>query len=171
MNETLRDELETIKENMNEEKYIELDQLLAHFKGNLRGKSNPDVQLSASALVFEGDQLFFIEHPYQKEWLLPAGHVELGECPIEAAMREFHEETGFFAQKNGKLVDVNLISIPYNQVKNEKAHTHIDFRYVLKRTNQKAQQAELPVVLLREAQAPEEFKKYYSLIEEGKKWL
>lgn len=67
MNETLRDELETIKENMNEEKYIELDQLLAHFKGNLRGKSNPDVQLSASALVFEGDQLFFIEHPYQKD--------------------------------------------------------------------------------------------------------
>ncbi|XOW21370.1 NUDIX hydrolase [Lactococcus cremoris] len=90
---------------------IKIIQLLESSNYELRGKINPDLQLSASALVFKEDKLFFIEHPYQKELLLPAGHVELKESPLDTAIREFHEETGFFAKKMGKLVDVNLIDI------------------------------------------------------------
>jgi len=117
--------------------------------------------LSASALVFKKHKLFFIEHPYQKELLLPAGHVELGEKPLETAIREFHEETGFSASESGKLVDVNLINIPYNKIKNEKEHQHIDFRFLLELKEKEADLAELPFFLLDRTEAPDEFKKYY----------
>jgi 8-oxo-dGTP pyrophosphatase MutT (NUDIX family) len=131
---------------------------------NLKGKKNPDLQLSASAVVFDNEKLYFIEHPYQKELLLPAGHVEEGETPKEAACREFHEETGLTAT-NGRLIDINIIEIPYNAVKDEKAHQHIDFRYHFERIEGLAEQAELPVSLLSEAETPAEFKKYFK---EGK---
>ena len=119
------------------------------------------LQLSASALVFVGEKLFFILHPYQKELLLPAGHVEPGEEPLAAAIREFHEETGYFAEANGRLIDMNLIKIPYNSVKNEPAHLHIDFRYLLSLSTKAREEAELPTFLLTEAEAPAEFQKYY----------
>lgn len=44
----------------------------------------------------------------------------------------------------GKLVDVNLIDIPFNEIKNEKKHRHIDFRYLLELEEQEAELAELP---------------------------
>lgn len=34
----------------------------------------------------------------QREWVLPKGHVEPGETPEQAAVREVHEETGLSAQ-------------------------------------------------------------------------
>ena len=93
--------------------------------------------------------------------MLPAGHVELGEKPLETAIREFHEETGFSASESGKLVDVNLINIPYNKIKNEKEHQHIDFRFLLELKEKEADLAELPFFLLDRTEAPDEFKKYY----------
>lgn len=133
----------------------------------LRSKGNPDVQVSASAVVFKGDKLFFIEHPYQKEILLPAGHVEIGEMPLETAIREFHEETGLTA-KAGHLVAVHLIQIPENPLKNEASHQHIDFRYLLTLGDEVAEIAELPVFLLPEEEAPKEFQPYFKLRNEKK---
>lgn len=143
----------------NSSKINKVKELLKNNK-NLKGKKNPDLHLSASGIVFDEGKVFFIEHPYQKELLLPAGHVEEGENPKEAALREFHEETGLTV-KNGRLIDINIIDIPYNAVKQEKAHQHIDFRYIFERTDAHAEQAELPVSLLSESEAPEEFKKYF----------
>ncbi|GBG97061.1 NUDIX domain-containing protein [Lactococcus termiticola] len=143
-------------------KFDEIRELMAS-ETDLRGKQNPRVQLSASALVFSGERLYFIEHPYQKDWLLPAGHVELDEQPLETAIREFHEETGLFA-KAGLLVDLNIIKIPENVIKHEPAHRHIDFRYLLELVEDKpAEEAELKVKLMTRAEAPEEFKPYFDL--------
>ncbi|MDM5143340.1 putative DHNTP pyrophosphohydrolase [Lactococcus lactis] len=64
-------------------------------------------------------------------------------------------------KKMGKLVDVNLIDIPFNEIKNEKEHQHIDFRFLLELEEQEAELAELPFFLLELEEAPEEFKKYY----------
>lgn len=133
---------------------------LLRSKKGLKGKQNPDLQLSASAVVFKGEKMYFIEHPYQKELLLPAGHVEEGEKPHKTAEREFHEETGLTAGAP-RLIDVNLINIPYNAVKEEKAHQHIDFRYLLKLRDEPSERAELPVFLLSKTETPEEFKKYF----------
>lgn len=160
-NEKLILPLKKLREFEDTKKIDEIIELLRAAHGELRGRKNPDLQLSASSLVFQAGQLYFIEHPYQKELLLPAGHVELGEFPLETAIREFHEETGFYAEMDGILVDVNLIKIPFNEIKNEKSHLHIDFRYLLKKGIKQASRAELPVFLLAQQDAPEEFKKYY----------
>lgn len=133
-------ELSALESSKKQEQVIAL---LRSQKG-LKGKQNPDLQLSASAVVFKGEKMYFIEHPYQKELLLPAGHVEEGEKPHKTAEREFHEETGLTAGAP-RLIDVNLINIPYNAVKEEKAHQHIDFRYLLKLRDEPSERAELPV--------------------------
>jgi predicted NUDIX family NTP pyrophosphohydrolase len=81
---------------------------------------------SAGLLMYRhgGDALeVFLVHPggpyFSKKnegsWTLPKGEYEVGEEPLAAAQREFHEETGFDSnepfmelgtvkQKNGKLV-------------------------------------------------------------------
>ena len=125
------------------------------------------VHLSASAVVFNKNKCYFIKHPYLKTILLPAGHVENGEMPIDTAIREFLEETGFFAKidenmQNMGLIDVNVIEIPDNPVKSEGEHIHIDFRYKLVLDEVKGQKkAELEYFLLTENEANEEFKGYY----------
>ena len=128
------------------------------------------VHLSASAVVFKNEKCYFIKHPYLKTILLPAGHVENGEMPIDTAIREFVEETGFFAKidenmQNMGLIDVNVIEIPDNPVKSEGEHIHIDFRYKLVLDEEKNnKKAELEWFLLGENEADEEFKGYYKYL-------
>ena len=128
------------------------------------------VHLSASAVVFNKNKCYFIKHPYLKTILLPAGHVENGEMPIDTAIREFVEETGFFVKidenmQNMGLIDVNVIDIPENPVKSEGEHIHIDFRYKLVLDRVKEQkEAELEWFLLMENEADNEFKKYYKYL-------
>ena len=129
------------------------------------------VHLSASAVVFNKNKCYFIKHPYLKTILLPAGHVENGEMPIDTAIREFVEETGFFAKidenmQNFGLIDVNVIDIPENPVKSEGEHIHIDFRYKLVLDEEReGQKAELEWFLLGENESDEEFKGYYKYLD------
>jgi len=128
------------------------------------------VHLSASAVVFKNAKCYFIKHPYLKTILLPAGHVENVEMPIDTAIREFVEETGFFAKidenmQNFGLIDVNVIEIPENPVKSEGEHIHIDFRYKLVLDEVKEQkEAELEWFLLSENETNHEFKRYYKYL-------
>ena len=128
------------------------------------------VHLSASAVVFKNDKCYFIKHPYLKTILLPAGHIENDEIPLDTAIREFYEETGLFAKvdenmQNFGLIDVNVIEIPENPVKSEGEHIHIDFRYKLVLDEVKEQKkAELEWFLLMENEADDEFKKYYKYL-------
>ena len=128
------------------------------------------VHLSASAVVFKNAKCYFIKHPYLKTILLPAGHVESGEIPLDTAIREFSEETGFFAKvdenmQNFGLIDVNVIDIPENPVKSEGEHIHIDFRYKLLLDKEKnREKAELDWFLLGENEADDEFKGYYKYL-------
>jgi 8-oxo-dGTP pyrophosphatase MutT (NUDIX family) len=45
-------------------------------------------------LVGEVWSLGLIEHPRLRRWMIPGGHVELGESQVDAALREVEEETG-----------------------------------------------------------------------------
>ena len=90
--------------------------------------------------------------------------------PIDTAIREFVEETGFFAKideniQNMGLIDVNVIEIPDNPVKSEGEHIHIDFRYKLVLYEEKnREKAELEWFLLGENEADDEFKGYYKYL-------
>ena len=129
------------------------------------------VHLSASAVVFNENKCYFIKHPYLKTILLPAGHVENDEIPLDTAIREFEEETGFFVKvdeniQNMGLIDVNVIEIPENPVKSEREHIHIDFRYKLVLDEVKEQkEAELEWFLLEKREVDSEFNKYYKYLE------
>ena len=121
--------------------------------------------LSASAFVLKGEQAFFVHHPYLNKLLLPAGHVEKGELPVETAKREFYEETGFsiVSGTQGRLIDLHLFDIPDNPIKGEGSHLHLDLRYYFPGLEDTQEQAELKWQLLGIDQAPEEFKIYYAL--------
>ena len=186
-----------IKENIQKEKILKIENInflkkhlqnLAEYEPELKAKierileilsqmkiedltnRKSKVHLSASAVVFKNDKCYFIKHPYLKTILLPAGHVENDEIPLDTAIREFEEETGFFVKvdenmQNFGLIDVNVIEIPENPLKNEAEHIHIDFRYKLVLDEEKnSEKAELERFLLGENESDEEFKGYYKYL-------
>ena len=51
-------------------------------------------QHSAGGLVVRGDEVLLIATAGGRRWQLPKGHLEEGELPAQAAVREVREETG-----------------------------------------------------------------------------
>lgn len=45
-------------------------------------------------IAFRGDEFLMVRHA-RRSWEMPGGKVNAGESPEEAAVREFHEETGY----------------------------------------------------------------------------
>ena len=102
---------------------------------NPYSRENLEGHITASGLVIKNNKVLLILHPYIKKWFQPGGHIDEGELPIEAAIREVYEETGLVcmsAIENPDPIDVDLHEIPANSSKNEGAHLHIDLLYQLK---------------------------------------
>ncbi len=60
-------------------------------------------------------------------WLQPGGHIEVGETPADAALREAHEETGLVVAHpitGERFIHVDVHPGP-------RGHTHFDLRYVV----------------------------------------
>ena len=53
---------------------------------------------TATAFVVHNDCVALHWHPKVKAWLPPGGHIEENEDPVQAALREVHEETGLRAE-------------------------------------------------------------------------
>ena len=53
---------------------------------------------TATAFVVHEDSVALHWHPKVKAWLPPGGHIEENEDPVQAALREVHEETGLRAE-------------------------------------------------------------------------
>jgi 8-oxo-dGTP pyrophosphatase MutT (NUDIX family) len=91
--------------------------------------------ITASGLVIKNEKVLLILHPYIKEWLQPGGHIDKGESPIESAIREVFEETGYVCELdslNLDPLDIDIHKIPENSKKGEGEHIHIDLLYRLK---------------------------------------
>ena len=91
--------------------------------------------ITASGLVIKDEKVLLILHPYIKEWLQPGGHIDDGETPIQAAIREVYEETGLICELDPEYIepiDIDLHEIPENSKKGEGTHLHIDLLYKLR---------------------------------------
>lgn len=75
-------------------------------------KRNHRLKYVIIATRYQYDQWVFVQHKERDTWELPAGHIEPGEKPNDAAKRELFEETGavcfsiipiidYSAKKNG----------------------------------------------------------------------
>jgi len=51
--------------------------------------------VSTSALVIDEDRILIVMDPIRKEPVIPGGHLNWKESPIEAVVREVREETGY----------------------------------------------------------------------------
>jgi len=57
----------------------------------------------------EGKHWIFVRHRNRMTWEMPAGHIEPGESPDEAAARELYEETGTVRSELKHLCDYQVI--------------------------------------------------------------
>ncbi|MCE7526847.1 NUDIX hydrolase [Polynucleobacter sp. IMCC 30228] len=90
--------------------------------------------VTSSGLVIHNNKALLVFHPYLSQWLQPGGHIDKGESPVDAAIREVYEETGLLcslATSNIDLVDIDIHQIPENLKKNECQHWHIDLCFLL----------------------------------------
>ena len=97
--------------------------------------------ITGSGIVISENKILLIQHRYIKEWFQPGGHVDPNESPLQGAIREVKEETGWntiasplFKENIPFDIDVHLI--PANPIKKEPEHLHIDFAYLLEPTDQ-----------------------------------
>jgi ADP-ribose pyrophosphatase YjhB (NUDIX family) len=66
----------------------------AAFPALLRGATAVERQFVATAFVVDGDSTLLLYHRKLQMWLPPGGHIDEGETPDEAVIREVREETG-----------------------------------------------------------------------------
>ncbi|HUF30495.1 MAG TPA: NUDIX domain-containing protein [Gemmatimonadaceae bacterium] len=87
--------------------------------------------ITGSAVVLDeaGEHVLLVWHHSLGRYLQPGGHSEPGDAtPLETAIRETTEETGVRVGEPGKLVHVDVHTIPVRGP--EAAHRHHDLRFV-----------------------------------------
>jgi 8-oxo-dGTP pyrophosphatase MutT (NUDIX family) len=82
--------------------------------------------VTASAVVVGPRGVILHRHRRLHRWLQPGGHIDPGETPEEAAMREVGEETGLAVvnPRGGELLHVDVH-------RSAAGHVHLDLRFLL----------------------------------------
>lgn len=84
------------------------------------------IHVTGSAIVIGEPGVLLLKHKRLGMWLQPGGHIDLGETPWDAALREAIEETGLELE----LVDGELIHVDVHP--GGRGHTHLDLRYLVR---------------------------------------
>jgi 8-oxo-dGTP pyrophosphatase MutT (NUDIX family) len=94
--------------------------------GNPFSETENDHHVTASAFVVSSRGVILHRHRRLGIWVQPGGHVDDGESPEEACVRETREETGLEVRhlEPPRLFHVDVHPGP-------KGHTHYDLRYVV----------------------------------------
>jgi len=87
--------------------------------------------------IVHDSKVLLVWHEKLRKWLPPGGHVEEGELPIEAVIREVLEETGYAVTLRGRTSaggneeGVQVLPLPHHiQVEYiDEQHDHLDFAY------------------------------------------
>ena len=85
------------------------------------------VHFTASAIVIGPRGVLLHLHKRIRRWLQPGGHIDPGETPIEAALREAGEETGLPVTLAGGQPGLFHLDVHTAYA----GHIHLDLRYLL----------------------------------------
>lgn len=90
------------------------------------------VHVTGSAIVVGPRGVLLLKHKRLGIWLQPGGHIDPGETPWDAALREAREETGLDVSFAGPLDDDAVPELIHVDVHaGGRGHTHLDTRYLL----------------------------------------
>jgi 8-oxo-dGTP pyrophosphatase MutT (NUDIX family) len=109
-----------------EEVSIEMTLERLAWPGDPYSEGEHDHHVTASAFVVSARGVILLRHRRLGIWVQPGGHVDRGETPEAACVRESAEETGLLARH---LEPVELFHVDVHP--GPKGHTHYDLRYVL----------------------------------------
>ncbi len=130
--------------------------MLAETAGDVTQRGTVPAHVTASVIILQGAAMLTIWHPHLQAWLQPGGHIDFGEDPLTAALREALEETGLTCDlhawhgTDACPYDIDLLPVPANARKGEPDHWHIDFRYLMvPRAGVAAIEPELPTACFR----------------------
>lgn len=122
---------------------VQYDSVLKGFleeKKEIYSRDNHFGHITASAFILsaDGQEVLLIEHKKYSKWLIPGGHVDAGETPLEAARREAFEEVGIkhLALLKESIFDVDIHRIPHSEKKGEPSHWHFDVRFLFQVTEE-----------------------------------
>jgi 8-oxo-dGTP pyrophosphatase MutT (NUDIX family) len=90
------------------------------------------IHVTGSAVVVGPRGVVLLKHKRLGIWIQPGGHVDSGETPWEAALREAREETGLDVRFVGPLDADGVPPLIHVDVHaGGRGHTHLDTRYLL----------------------------------------
>jgi len=84
------------------------------------------VHVTGSAFVVGPRGIVLLRHRRLGIWVQPGGHVDPGESPWEAALREAVEETGLPVEPLGPVPELAHVDVHPGG----RGHTHLDLRYL-----------------------------------------
>ena len=88
--------------------------------------------VTGSAIVVGPRGVLLLKHKRLGIWLQPGGHIDEGETPWAAALRETREETGLDAEFAGPLDGDGIPELIHVDVHaGGRGHTHLDTRYLI----------------------------------------
>jgi len=108
---------------------------IAHLRRLLSSDEDPfaratlPAHVTASAVVLDPRHRVVLLHLHRRldRWLQPGGHIEPGERPEDAAVRETLEETGVVARHP----DEGPVIVHLDEHPGPDGHIHLDLRYLL----------------------------------------
>ncbi len=97
----------------------------------LSQEANP-IHVTGSGIVVGARGVVLLKHKRLGFWLQPGGHVDPGEMPWTAALRESEEETGLRCVFAGPFVADGVPELLHVDVHaGGRGHTHLDLRYLV----------------------------------------
>lgn len=96
---------------------------------------------TASGVVLHSGRVLLIQHAKLGWWLPPGGHLEIGEDPVQAVLREVREEVGIecsviaeehFAHDHIRVIPPPFTILQETSAEGDGQHEHVDFIYALR---------------------------------------